>query len=65
MTAFVEAAQPMGTASLPASGTSTSTIGARLADLWPLAMIVLGLVLTLIWAGGWVWLLLSFVLSFV
>jgi hypothetical protein len=61
MAAFVETAQKIGAVSPPISIASTTAIGARLANLLPITMIGLGLVLTVIWSGGLVWLLLLIV----
>jgi hypothetical protein len=48
----VEGAQEIGAASPPAAVTPLATIKARLADLWPLTMVALGLVLTIIWIAS-------------
>jgi hypothetical protein len=62
MTAFVEHAHQLGAAFPPraASRTATRIVAAiknRLANFWPPALIVFGLVLTLGWNVGLVWLL--------
>jgi hypothetical protein len=62
MTAFVEHAHQLGSTFSPAAGSGTATrrvaaIKIRLANFWPPALIAFGLVLTLGWNVGLVWLL--------
>jgi hypothetical protein len=61
MTAFVEHAHELG-ATFPPTATQTATrsvaaIKSKLANFWPPALIALGLLLTLGWNVGLVWLL--------
>jgi hypothetical protein len=62
MTAFVEHAHELGgtfppTGAPPTATRTVATIGSRLANFWPPALIAFGLVLTLGWNVGLVWLL--------
>jgi hypothetical protein len=62
MTAFAEHAHELGVAfpptdALPTATRTVATIRSRLANFWPPALIALGLVLTLGWNVGLVWLL--------
>jgi hypothetical protein len=62
MTAFVEHAHELGVAFPPTGDPPTvtrtvATIKSRLANFWPPALIVFGLVLTLGWNVGLAWLL--------
>jgi hypothetical protein len=58
MTAIAERAQEIGTASSPAAAVPPGWIKERLAEMWLMTMVVLGLVLSVIWTGGLLWLLL-------
>ena len=61
MTAFFEHAYELGakqhTAAAPTPTRTIATIRSRLANLWPPALIGFGLILTLGWNVGLVWLL--------
>lgn len=62
MTVFVERAHELGVTFAPTGAPPTAirtvaTIRSRLANLWPPALIAFGLVLTLGWNVGLVWLL--------
>lgn len=48
----VESAQEIGAAPATSAGAPVATVRDRLADLWPLTMIALGLVLSMIWTVG-------------
>jgi hypothetical protein len=66
MTAFVEHAHQLGATfpSTAAQSTATRRVAAiknRLASFWPPALIAFGLVLTLGWNVGLVWLLYEFI----
>jgi hypothetical protein len=58
MTAIVEHAREIGAVSSQAAAVPLVGIKARVADLWPLSAIALGLALTIIWTGSLLWLLL-------
>ena len=62
MTTFVEIAQEHTAKSRPAAA-PVATIKTKLADLWPLAMIAVGLGLTLALTTGILWLSLSLLMS--
>jgi hypothetical protein len=62
MTAFVEHAHELGATFSPTAAVQTATrsvaaIKSKLANFWPPALIALGLLLTLGWNVGLVWLL--------
>lgn len=62
MTALIEHANELGAAFPPLTGVPTTarriaTTKSKIANLWPPALIALGLVLTLTWNVGLVWLL--------
>ncbi len=63
MTSFVEIAQEHTAESRPAAAAPVATIKTKLADLWPLAMIAVGLGLTLALTAGILWLSLSLLMS--
>jgi len=63
MTTFVEIAQEHTAESRPAAAAPVATIKTKLADLWPLAMIAVGLGLTVALTAGILWLSLSLLLS--
>jgi hypothetical protein len=48
----VESAQEIGSTSSVAAEVPIATIRTRLAGLWPLTMVALGLFLTVIWTAG-------------
>jgi hypothetical protein len=62
MTTFVESAQENTAESRPAAVAPAATIKTKIADLWPLAMIALGVALTVALTAGMFWLLLSLLL---
>jgi hypothetical protein len=62
MTAFLERAHELGvtfphTDTAPTATRTVAKIRSRLANFWPPALIAFGLVLTLGWNAGLVWLL--------
>jgi hypothetical protein len=57
MTAVVERKDHAEAVSVPAPAASIAAIKATLAGVWPPVMIALGVVLTLLWDGGLLWLL--------
>jgi hypothetical protein len=66
MTALVEHAHELGvtfpsTGAPPTATRTVATIRSRLANFWPPALIAFGLVLTLGWNVGLVWLLYSLI----
>ncbi len=63
MTSFVEIAQEHTAESRPAAAAPVATIKTKLADFWPLAMIAVGLGLTLALTAGILWLSLSLLMS--
>jgi hypothetical protein len=58
MTAVLEHTEGAKAAPYPAAAASVAAIKETLADAWPPAMIGVGLLLTAIWNGGLLWLLL-------
>jgi hypothetical protein len=63
MTDTTESADVIGAAAAApeAAMTASPAAGVKLADLWPAATLVLGLVLTVAWNAGLFWLLYSVV----
>ena len=65
MTAVLEHREHAEAASYPAAVAPIAAIKVTLADLWPPAMIVLGLLLTAVWSGALLWLLFRAILALV
>ena len=59
MTDFTGSVREVETVSRPAIGFANRTVGGRIAELWPAAVIAFGVLLTIAWTGGLSWLLLS------
>ena len=57
MTMLVEQAHEIEAAPSSKSATSKAMVKAKFADLWPQAVLALGLSLTAAWTAGLVWLL--------
>ena len=60
MTTLVERAHEIQATTAPvssASATSKAMVKAKFADLWPQAVLALGVSLTVVWTAGLVWLL--------
>jgi hypothetical protein len=64
MTAAFEPPRQDDLAPLSAMSAKVETVKARLADLWPAAVIGAGIVLTLVWAGSLLWLAVRMILTF-
>jgi hypothetical protein len=67
MTDITGSVREIETASRPAIGFAGNTfpdrtLKAKIADLWPAAVIAFGVLLTIAWTGGLSWLLLSLLL---
>jgi hypothetical protein len=65
MTAAFEHPRKSDFAPAPALATKAVAIKGALAGLWPPAMIGLGVLLTLAWSGGLLWLFVSTILALV